>query len=139
MKKISFTFGLLLFCFIAKSQTPYYYYYNNEKQYLNLDTEHAFLSVKNQQMPDSIAQRTVRATVLRSDNVEKIQNQAKNTTNRFYAELQLGENLSEQQYLNLLAEMKQQNKDAIILPYFKFSDGSSVGLSNFFYVKLNKN
>ena len=35
MRKIKLTFVIALFCFIAKSQTPYYYYYKGEKQYLN--------------------------------------------------------------------------------------------------------
>jgi hypothetical protein len=62
MKKITLTLGIVLFCFIAKSQTPYYYYYGDKKVYLSLDAEHAFLSVKEPSVPDSIRQRNIRTT-----------------------------------------------------------------------------
>jgi len=75
MKKITFTLGFTLFCAIVNAQTPYYYYYSGEKQYLTLDTKHAFLSVKQQQLPDSIRQRNIRATTFRSDNSDKFLNQ----------------------------------------------------------------
>ena len=133
MKKLTFTIGLTVFCFIAKSQTPYYYY-KGEKQYLSLDTEHAFLSVKEQQLPDSISQRTISATALRPDN----QNPSRKVATRYYTELKFEEKMSEKQYLDLLSDIKRQNKDAIVAPYFKFSNGDKVGLSNFFYIKLKE-
>ena len=54
MNKLKLTVGFTLLLAFANAQTPYYYYYNGEKQYLTLDTKHAFLSVKEQQLPDSI-------------------------------------------------------------------------------------
>jgi len=117
---------------MAKSQTPYYYYYSGEKQYLSLNTEYVFLSVKQQQLPDSIQQRNIRSAAFRADNSDKMYYQNRQGTNRFYTRLNLDSNLSDTQYLNLLSDMKRQNRDAIISPYFKFSNGDKVGLSNFF-------
>ena len=57
MRKLTLTLGLTALCFIAKAQTPYYYYYDGEKQYLELDTRHVFLSVKEPSVLDSITQR----------------------------------------------------------------------------------
>jgi len=57
MRKITLTFGIMMFCLIAKSQTPYYCYYKGEKQYLTLSTEYAFLSIKEPSVLDSITQR----------------------------------------------------------------------------------
>jgi len=66
MKKLAFTFTIILLCLVVKAQTPYYYYYLGEKQYLSLDTEYAFLSLKEQRLPDDIQQRgNIKAMELR--------------------------------------------------------------------------
>jgi hypothetical protein len=57
MKKLSFTIAITLLCLAVKAQTPYYYYYEGEKQYLSLNTEYAFLSLKEQKLPVDIQQR----------------------------------------------------------------------------------
>jgi subtilisin family serine protease len=138
LRKIKLTFVIVSFCFVAKSQTPYYYYYKGEKHYLTLNTEYAFISVKNQHLSDNIQQRSIQTTVLRSDNSDRKQYQGKNRISRYYAELKIEENLSERQYLDLLSDIKRQNKDVIIAPYFKTQNGDKIGLSNFFYIKLKK-
>ena len=137
VKKLIIGVAIVLSMANTKAQTPYYYYYNGEKQYLTLDTKHAFLSLKEQQLPDSIRQsNSIRATAFRADNSDKKQYQAKQGINRFYTRLDFDEQLSDEQYLNLLADMKRQNSGAIISPYFKIGDSDKIGLSNFFYVKL---
>ena len=130
--------GFTLLCSLSNAQTPYYYYNKESKHYLTLDTEHAFLSIKEPQLSDSIKQRNMGATKLRSDYSDKNQYQGKNRTSRFYTELSFEEKLSEEQYLNLLSDIKRQNKDVIISPYFKTKEGYKIGLSNFFYVKLKE-
>ena len=121
MRKAKLTFGFIILCFIAKSQTPYYYYYNGEKQYLTLDTKRAFLSVKEQELPNTIRQRNIRTTAFRADNSDKKHYKTRQGTNRFYTRLSFDEPMSDEQYLNLLSEIKRQNRDAIISPYFKFN------------------
>ena len=50
MKKLLLILGITLLCAVSKAQTPYYYYYDGEKQYLELNTEYAFLSVGERQL-----------------------------------------------------------------------------------------
>jgi hypothetical protein len=57
MKKLLFIIAITLLCLVVKAQTPYYYYYEGEKQYLSLNTEYAFLSLKEQNLPVDIQQR----------------------------------------------------------------------------------
>ena len=139
MKKLIFTFTIILLCLMMKAQTPYYYYYQGEKQYLSLDTEYAFLSLKEQRLPDDIQQRySVKAMELRSDPSAQKQYQGKRGAGRFYTVLHFEEKMSDEQYIALLSEIKRHNKDVIIAPYFRSSSDSRVGLSNFFYVKLKE-
>ena len=138
MKKLLFTIGIILLCVVSKSQTPYYYYYEREKQYLSLNTEYAFLSVKEQMLPADIKQRNIKTTELRSDKSDKKQYQGQNRMSRFYTELRFEEKLSDEQYLKLLADINRKNKDVIVSPYFKVRDNDKIGLSNFFYVKLKE-
>jgi hypothetical protein len=148
MRKLLFVFGFTTFYFIGnaqnfiadtQTQTSYYYYYEGKKQYLSLHTGYAFLSIKEQQLPDSIRQRNnISAITLRSDHSDKKQYQTRNGTSRYYTELKFNGNLSDEQYLNLLTDIKRQNEDAVISPYFKTKSGDKIGLSNFFYVKLKE-
>jgi len=72
MKKILFTFGIALLCLTAKAQTPYYYYYGGEKQYFSLNTEYAFLSLKEQQLPVDIQQRNdIKTMEFSSDSIDR--------------------------------------------------------------------
>jgi len=66
MKKLVFTFTIILLCLLAKAQTPYYYYHEDGKRYFSLNTEYAFLSLKEQRLPDDIQQRgNIKAMELR--------------------------------------------------------------------------
>ena len=50
MKRRIKLLGLLLFASLVclQAQTPYFYYYNGEKQYLELNTKHVFVSIANE-------------------------------------------------------------------------------------------
>ena len=54
------------------------------------------------------------------------------------AELSLEKGLTDEQYLNLLSEIKHQGNDVIISPYFKHETEAKIQLSNFFHVKLKE-
>lgn len=138
MKKIRIllTVGFVLISGMITAQSPYYYYYEGKKIYLSLNTEHAFLSLKEQNLPVDIKQRKLKTNELQSDKSDKKQYKMQKRTNRFWTELNIAEKLSDEQYLKMLAGIKSRNKDAIVSPYFKFNDGDKIGLSNFFYVKL---
>ena len=55
-------------CMVLNAQTPYYYYYEGQKQYLELNTEYAFLSLKEPIIPNDILQRNITFSDLKSDN-----------------------------------------------------------------------
>ena len=114
MKKVSlFLLTATIACIVAQAQSPYYFYDNDgRKVYLKLNTEYAFLSVKEPQLPEL---RGVMADELRYD--FPIQRPYKETR-RFYTQLVFEENLSDEQYLSRLADMRRQNEGAIISPYF---------------------
>ena len=73
MKQLLFIFGITLFSIFSNAQTPYYYYYNGKKQYLSLNTEYAFLSVKEPQQPVGIEQRSITVAAFRTDKSNKKQ------------------------------------------------------------------
>ena len=102
MKNLLFIFEILLLNIALNAQTPRYYYYEKKKQYLSLNTEYAFLSLKKPNIPDDILQRNINYTELQSDNSNKKQYQGSFGANRFYTRLDVTETLSEEQYLNLL-------------------------------------
>jgi hypothetical protein len=137
MKKVLFILGITLLYVSLNAQTPYYFYnHEGNKVYLSLDTEHVFLSLKEQKLPDDIMQRNIKTTELKSDECDNKQYNAEIGKRRFWTALSCNENLSDEQYLNLLSEIKRENKDVIVSPYFKMKDNDIIGLSNFFYVKL---
>jgi hypothetical protein len=138
MKKLLFISITLLLCVVSNAQTPYFYYYKGEKQYLSLSTEFAFLSLKETKLPESIKYFIVGASELQSDKSDKKPYQGKTETCRYWTELRFKNHLSEEQYLQLLSDIKSQNEDVIISPYFKGRGNDKVGLSNFFLCKTEK-
>ena len=138
MKKVLLFFIIVFSYLPLKAQTPYYFYdHKGEKVYLSLNTEYAFLSVKEKQLPDFVNQLNIQASEFRYDNAVKIQYQTKGT-GRFYAELSFDSAMSDEQYLQILSDISHQNEDVIVSPYFKIGDNGKIGLSNFFYVRLKE-
>lgn len=135
-----FIFTFTILCLVIKAQeSPYYFYnYDGQKVYLSLNTEHAFISTKEKQLPVNIQQLRNTVAELQSDKSDQKHYQNKKGTNRFYTILNFEEIMSDEQYLNLLSDIKHQNGDVIISPFFKIKDDDIVGLSNFFYVKLKE-
>jgi len=123
---------------INAQETSYYFYnYKGEKVYLSLNTSCAFISLKEQQLPENIKKSNiVKAKELKSDKSDKKQYKNRKGKNRFYTELNFNNKMSDKQYLHLLSDIKSENKDAIISPYFRLENSDTIGLSNFFYVKL---
>ena len=139
MKKLQIILGLALLSLVLTAQTPHYFYnHKKERVYLSLNTRYAFLSVREQKLPTDIQQRNVRTAELRSDNSDRKQFQNRQGTSRFFTELSFEETMSDEQYLRLLSDIQSQNEDVIISPFFKIEEGDKIGLSNFFYVKINE-
>ena len=123
-------------------ETNNYYFYNheNKKVYLTLNTKYAFLSIKEfvkpVNLPESIAEQVSKTTEFKPETITIKQYRNRTITNRIYTELSLKKKLSNEQYLALLSDFRQQNEGVIASPYFSDEYGNKIGLSNFFYVKL---
>ena len=137
MKKRINLLGLLFFLFLIgiKAQTPYFYYYQDEKQYLELDTKHIFISATNEKTVDIFASKNVQH-LLGVDIPEKVRYES--DYRRFWTILSVEDNLSDRTYLEKLSEIKNMERDIIAAPYFKNQYQDKIGLSNFFYVKLKE-
>ena len=127
--------GLLLLASITlNAQTPYFYYYNGEKQYLELNTEHIFISIPNENINERVFS-SMKHEPLRSD-IPKGKLSRTKQTKRFWTTLSFENKLSDEMYLAKLNEIKNTEKDLIVAPYFKTKNKDKIGLSNFFFVKL---
>ncbi|MDR1718814.1 MAG: S8 family serine peptidase [Dysgonamonadaceae bacterium] len=137
MKKILLLCFIMMLCNSIQSQTVYYYYHEGEKISFTINTQYVLLSLSEPVIPEFIKNMPIKISELRSDMSERKQYQGQKRTSRYCAELQFNERLSEDQYFKLLAEIKQQQPDAIITPYVKYDNTEEkIGTSNFFYVKL---
>jgi len=130
MKRKIHLLGLLFFISLvsANAQSSYFYYHKGEKQYLELDTKHIFVSVS-----DTTQRFSFDGMIQQSFQVDVTQKvELKDYKRRFWSKLSIEEDLSEKVYLAKLSEIKNTGNDIIVAPYFK----ERIGLSNFFYVKL---
>ena len=125
--------SFIVLCFVLNAESPYYFYnYKGEKVYLSLNTEYLFLSLQERSLPDNIAQHRFAHKELQSDRMQR----SERVSSRFWTKLSLNSNMSDEQYLALLSEIRRQNKNVIVSPFFKMEGSDRIGLSNFFYVKL---
>ncbi|MCL2326873.1 MAG: S8 family serine peptidase [Bacteroidetes bacterium] len=136
MKKKKYLITLLLLLSFGglNAQTLYFYYYKGEKQYLELDTKHIFVSIAKETPENIFTSNSLRQQPLRSDVSEKIQ--SRTNYRRFWTKLSIEDSLSNEAYLVKLSEIKNKRNDIIVAPYFKNQYQDGIGLSNFFYVKL---
>lgn len=132
MKKSILIIFILLFIVICINAQSSYYYYKGNKQILNLDRSHLFMSVidTNQILLDTNIQRSSFKKDV-SDNKQINQSYVK----RYWQELTLNDNLVNQ-YETVIFSIKRDNSSAIIAPYYTNQSGEKIGLSNFLYVKL---
>ena len=57
-------------------------------------------------------------------------------TDRYWTELSFDKDLSDEEYLELLSDIKRKNSDIIIAPYFKNQFSNKIGVCNNFCVML---
>jgi subtilisin family serine protease len=133
MKKID-VFGLTMFLFFVTivAQTPYFYYIDGKKEFFELDTRYIFVSVAHESMADILG---LRRQVFQIDAVKE-DNQRTDYNKRFWAEVRVEDNLSDEAYLAKLSEIRNKGEDIIVAPYFRNQYLDKIGLSNFLYVKL---
>ena len=106
MKKLLFTAVITIMCMVINAQTPYYYYYKGEKQYLTLNTRYAFLSLKNNEMPDLPGQYNITFQNLEPDIPDSTNYNGKSISCRYWTELTFEDSLTDKNYLDLLDEIK---------------------------------
>ena len=114
----------------------YFFTGDGNRVYLSLNTNYAFLSIREPRLPAEFAQRSL--------NIRASEFQAERRTDvgrfhaesRYYTTLRFEETLSEEQYFELLADIRRENEGVIISPFFTSEHGERIGLSNLFYVKL---
>jgi len=131
MKKLFFAIAAIFLCLTVNAQSaqsaqsPYYFYIGGGKKVdLSLNTRYAFLSVREPKLPEGLAQRGVSATEFQSERSSQRQ-----FVPRFYTRLIFEEQMSDEQYLRMLSDLKRDNREIIIHPYFKSQTDEIIGLS----------
>lgn len=142
-------FSLLFLMIPALAQETEYdfYYYKGEKVPLQLHTETIFISATNAKDISSInldgTQLTIQsASVIQEDKSSQIlltpENFQQAHAVRYWREIKFSETrgVSKEAYANKIAQIKANNKNIIVSPYFKKTESDNIGLSNYFYIKL---
>jgi hypothetical protein len=139
-QRINFIGLLLLLTFASLyAQTPYFYYYDGNKQYLELDTKHIFVSVADEYTAHLFASDNSDIATYQPFRVDIPEGwQSKTNYKRFWTMLNLEEKFSEEVYMAKLLELKNVAQDIIVAPYFKNQHKDKIGLSNIFYVTFAK-
>jgi hypothetical protein len=139
MKKNINLVGLFFFAFVGlNAQTPYFYYYDGEKQYFELDTRRAFISVADENtVIKTFALFDAKHEPLRMD-IPEGKHSKISQNQRFWTILSFENDLSDEAYFVKLSEIKSSGKDIVVAPSFKDHYQNKIGMSNFFYVKLKE-
>jgi len=126
---------LFILAFLGlNAQTPYFYYYRGEKQYLELDTRHIFVSVADGNAAKELTFENAKKMPFHADLPEGWQ--SKINHKRFWTTLSFEEIISDEAYLAKLSEIQNFREDIIVAPYFKGRNQEKFGISNFFNVML---
>ena len=121
----------------AAGSHPYYFFTGEgNKVYLSLNTNYAFLSVREPRLPDEFAQRGISISAAEFQIERRTDRGRFQSESRFHTKLKFEETLTDEQYLKLLSDLRRENEGVIISPFFKSEYGERMGLSNLFYVKL---
>lgn len=116
----------------------YYYYSNGKKHSIMLNTDYVFVSSEKQQSLQPLQLlRSYKISDSKGDNASTISTRTKEA-DKHWAEIELQERISENQYKENLQQLRQMNKDIVVSPYFKTASSEKIGLSNYFYVKLKE-
>ncbi len=149
MKKLHLvilTFVLSMLGFIPHiTAQENYYYYQGEKQFLEINKEYVYVvleeSVKSSTDLKNLINTNSEILKFETDNtaqaLKAISTSSKESSSNNWAEIQLtNQDLSDNEYLDLLTSMQQQNGIEIAAPYFFDILGNKMALSKYFYVKL---
>ena len=125
-------------------KSSYYYYayqgdFKYEKQYIELNTKYISLTLKEPQLPVDIEQRGFITSEFQRDFFNRWPDYNKNEF-LYWTRLDVGKVLTPEKYFELLADIKQKNREIIIGPCFSLlndtKDTEAFGVGYFFCVKL---
>lgn len=118
-------------------KTPYYYYYKGNKQYLHLNTEYFFASTRTNARLSLSPDLPVTQALQKKEYLSgKMKKQFRTNVDYSWAQYKLISPQSELDYFTLLQRVKQDENVEVVSPFFKTDVGETIGLSNFFYVRL---
>lgn len=141
MKKLIALINMIIFLSVyglaQNGSNKYYYYYQNEKQYLELNTDFVFVSVIGNENSQNNELFKVGTGILKKEGLSAKMKQKLNSSDDFYwAEIKFGENITNTIYNEKETALKQNRNVQTVSPYFKSQNSKKIGLTNFFYVKL---
>ena len=118
---------LFLFTFIiSNAQSNYYYYYKGEKVFLTLDKKKVYLT----------ASSSFKSEIIQNLGIINIQVENNNNLNQKRGQIEFTSEPSTiefyQKYNTLLSKPEIRN----VSLFFKRNNGTSIGTSNIFYIKL---
>ena len=121
----------------------YFYYYNDEKIYLEINTNSVFVSGNNQNSIENAEISSYldisNATTVKEDKtrqkLNKPINAPINNASRYWSEIELNTTASSEEYFEKIENVRRST-DLLVAPFFRAASGKKVGLTNYFYVKL---
>lgn len=142
--KILIPLIISILCFTQMSAQDYYYYYKGEKIYLELNPDYIFISSTNE---SDVQNARINVPIDNNNSNEITEEKVRQTLAkptgfieqypvRHWREVNLTGNLSQARYLTEIQQLRVDNSNLIVAPYFQNESDDKIGLSNYFYVKL---
>ena len=114
----------------------YFYYYGGNKIPLKLNTDYIYVSAEiNKRLPSVGNTKHINVDTISESYLNRIKG-VSNTQVRHNASINLGSNLSEKEYFEIISNLTK-NEDVIVAPSFDL-DGDRLELSEYFYVCLKQ-
>lgn len=118
----------MAFCFTTNAQDSYFYYYKGQKISLTLDRNYLNIITQEEFQPSSILDLGFKDFVLESDH-------SGNRIQR-YAKIQFYSTPNDEMFFKKLNSLKDNQSIIQVGLFFKLGNSNSIGISNYFYVKL---
>jgi hypothetical protein len=128
MKKNIYFFVILFFFSFMSINAQDYYYYKGEKQYLTLDKTRLDITVSSNFTRDFLENYGLQLVSFTSDIT---------TPELMFGRLQFSSEPTETEYEETVASLKDNNAIIAVHPNFFTVENFEIGMSSYFYVKLN--
>ncbi len=125
--------------------SDHYYYYKGQKIYLELDRQHIYVvsdeaEVVNQLMnsKNNTANRLVRSNKVKGINQRNVVENKQIEKPHSWAEIEFSQVMDNTSYTEQIAFLTDQESVDFVAPFFKNATRESVGVTQYFYVKLKE-